>query len=415
VKLHKRLKLLFQLVGLTCGLVFALILGVVASLWLRDGYLFVWRLATYPFAQEVMRVDWYSPTETVAGSPRPAEPELRPAPPALQTALQEAQRYWEARRTSAFLVWHDGQLVHEWYYPGLDAQIASNSMSMAKPMLALAIGKAIESGKIPSVEATVENWITEWKGDPRGKIRLIDLLQMRSGLTVNENSLNPYSDIVRLHMRSKALPVLLDIALGAPPGTRAQYLNWNSELLVLALQRAVGMPYSRWLGEKVWSHLGTQSAKVWVDDDNGLAKAYCCLIARPRDWLQVGLMFLNQGRVNGKQVVAREWIEQMITPSPLRSNYGYGMWLSKVAPTDYVARRMNEPFAASDLFYLDGRGLQRVYVIPSRKLVIVRIGEAWPGFIEETIPNLLIRAVDSSRAKSENADREQTQSAFRNE
>lgn len=372
------------------------LLGMLLSLGIRNGFPFVANLLSYPHFAEISSVERFQPQQVVQGSARPVKLPLESAPAHLQEALTKAQAYWDARGTYAFLVWHQGHLIHERYAPGFSAHSLSNSNSMSKPLLALAVGKAIEQGFIPNEQAPVENWITEWRGQPRGKIRIIDLLQMSSGLELDEDGLNPFSDVVRLHLSASMLPILLRADLEAPPGTKPKYLNWNSQLLTVILERATGQPYAKWLGEQIWRHLGTEPANLWADAD-GLPKGYCCLFARPHDWLQTGLLFLNRGKVGEKTVVSSQWLEQMLASSPLRSNYGYGVWLANVAPTDYVAKRMNEPFAAKDLYYLDGRRLQRVYVIPSRQLVIVRIGEHSFDFIEETVPNLLIRAVDAYR------------------
>ena len=111
-----------------------------------------------------------------------------------------------------------------------------------------------------------------------------------------------------------------------------------------------------------------------------------------RDWARVGLLIQLRGRAGGKQVVPAEYLATMRTPSPLEPDYGLHVWLGnegiRTEEDDH-----DEPFEADDLVYLDGKHRQRVYVIPSRELVIVRVGERAEDWDDSFLPNLLGRAL----------------------
>lgn len=102
--------------------------------------------------------------------------------------------------------------------------------------------------------------------------------------------------------------------------------------------------------------------------------------------------------MNGKQVVPQDWLDKMVQPSALSSNYGYHVWLK--ARTDHQPgvydRDASQPFVAQDTFYLDGASRQRVYIIPSYNLVIVRIGEQPKQWDDSVIPNTIVKSLQQS-------------------
>ena len=120
------------------------------------------------------------------------------------------------------------------------------------------------------------------------------------------------------------------------------------------------------------------------------------MFATPRDWAKVGQLFLDRGRVNDQQVISAAWLDKMRQPSNLVSKYGYHIWLQ--ARDDHQPGKYNRsastPFIAEDTFYLDGASNQRVYIIPSQDLVIVRIGEKSKDWDDAVIPNTLVKSLD---------------------
>ncbi|MFQ5636161.1 MAG: serine hydrolase, partial [Gammaproteobacteria bacterium] len=192
------------------------------------------------------------------------------------------------------------------------------------------------------------------------------------------------------------------------PGTRFDYNNINSELLGTVLENASGERYSALLEEKLWRYLGGDDARVWIDSEFGNAFTSCCLMATARDWARIGLLMLNRGRINGHRVADPAWIDRMITPSSVSRWYGLQTWLAYETATNPRSRNAaaggayarTEPFLAPDVYYFSGRGAQRVYVVPSRRLVIVRLGPALganplrPGWDNAYLVNVVIRGIE---------------------
>ncbi|MEA5452711.1 serine hydrolase [Leptolyngbya sp. CCNP1308] len=361
-----------------------------------------WRLLgrslTYP-KTPITSANWYQPRQLVPGvgsqSPLLAKAETTEIlPEALQTALEFA----EEQNSVALLVMHRDRLVLEQYWQGHTANDPVNSMSMVKTLLALLIGVAIDEKHIGSIQDPVGTYISEWADDPRGDITLADLLYMQSGLR-NDNRIDTLrSDLVQLYGGSNTQKLVLNIPLERAPGGAFDYSNFNSQLLSLVLERATGESFGDYLSSRLWQPLGARDGFLWLDRPKGSAKPFCCFFATAQDWVRLGQMLLHGGKVGDRQIIPKSWLEQMLKESPLEPTFGLHIWL-KARTADYpqVNFASSAPFAASDTFYLDGRHHQRVYVIPSEELVIVRLGEEPPAWDDAVIVNAILEGLRSPR------------------
>jgi len=356
-----------------------------------------WRLLSRPLTyppNPITAANWYRPRQTVAGVASSRSLNQIPTTEISSVALQAALDFAEAQNSVALLVLHRDQLVLEQYWQGHPPDGLVNSMSMVKTLLALLIGIAIEEGHIQSVDDPVKNYIPEWANDSRGDITLADLLYMQSGLKNDERINTIRSDLVQLYMGSDVDKVALNVPREHDPGKVYSYSNFNSQILSIVLERATGEGFADYLSTRLWQPLQNSDGFVWLDRPGGRAKPFCCFFATARDWARVGQMLLQEGNVGDRQIVSAEWIQKMIRPSPLEPTFGLHIWIK--ARTDaypQVNRGSSAPFIANDTFYLDGRHHQRVYVIPSHDLVIVRIGEDPPAWDDSVIPNALVEGL----------------------
>jgi CubicO group peptidase (beta-lactamase class C family) len=339
----------------------------------------------------------YTPAETVRGGrgrPFAAAPDAIPA-----AALDEAERYAAAQNSFALIVARDGRIVRERYWAGFGPASRFSTASMHKTVMALAFGPAVARGRI-GLDDPVERWLPEWAGDPRGRITIRQLLQMASGLAVPPYSPAPTSPGMAMMFGSDIGRVALGLPAETAPGADFAYANGNAQLAGMALERATGVRYADWLSRTVWRPIGAGDAAVWLDRPGGAPHFFCCLQATARDWLRVGELIRNGGRAGGRQVVPAGWIGAMATPSPANPNYGLQLWLgSPHAPARRYSRSSpvtvpaKEPFDASDVVFLDGAGGQRVYVVPSAGLTVVRIGKAAPAWDDSAMINMLLRGL----------------------
>jgi len=279
---------------------------------------------------------------------------------------------------------------------------------MHKTVLGLLTGAAIADGLIPSVDEPAARWLTEWKDEAHGKIRVRDLLQMSSGLELIPFSPNPLSRSTRSYLGTDLTSLALSLEVAEAPGKVFEYANMNSQLLGTVVQRASGKRYAQYLSERLWSRLGAPTAYVWLDDADGMPHTFCCLQTTARGWLRVGLLLLNEGRVGDDQVVPAEWVREMTTPASTNANFGYQVWLGSPPGTErrYSSRSVakahhGEPYLAPDVIFSDGFGGQRVYVVPSQRLVIVRTGKTSMTWDDARLPNAILRGLKPLQAQGE--------------
>lgn len=369
---------------------------------------FYGRIATIFTIDPVKDVDWYEPLEKVPGKEGSALPRaVDDAQTISEEAWQAARAYAEETGSVALLVWHKGALQYEHYGEGFDRTSRTDPASMHKSVMALLIGAAIADGTLPSVDEPVATYLTEWANDDRAKITIKHLLQMTSGLYRDPFSPSPFGTTMKLNLGTEITDMTLAQTVRKPPGEEFDYNNFNPQTLSIVLERATGQRYAQILSEKLWSKIGTGDAYVWLDHEDGLPRTYCCLQATAEDWIRIGLLHLNKGAVDGEQVLPVSWMEDVVTGSDVGPNYGYQTWLGSPynAQRDYgpyvdAYVRHDEPYDADDVIYFDGAGGQRVYIIPSYDMVIVRTGTGGIDFAagsfvweDSRIPNMLMRGV----------------------
>ena len=336
-------------------------------------------------------IEWYRPTETVPGAitttslPKAKQKDIHFRPEALSNAVH----YAEAGGAAAFLVIQDGKIISEEYGIGRGPDSRTDSASMMKTVVALLIGIAIHEGNIKDADEPASNYLPEWAKDERRKITIRNLLQMHSGLRPEGKYDDPFSDACYLAMGTNLRYVVRNIPLTGEPGAHYDYNDVNYQALGFILEHATGQRFASYLSEKLWKPLGNADAMVWLDKEEGEARTFGYLFATAHDWARVGLLILNEGRENNSQIVPAEWIHEMRLSSPSEPTYGAGIYLGPDNPE-------NPPFLATDCLVLNGYGKQRVYIIPSHKLIIVRIGERPPKWNDSFLPNMLVSGLVDS-------------------
>ena len=369
---------------------------------------FYGRIASVMMIDPVKDVDWYEPLERVPGIEREALPRAEEnARTISQEAWQLARAYAEETESVALLVWHNGALQYEYYGEGFDRTSRTDPASMHKSVMALLIGAAIADGTLPSVDEPAATYLTEWANDNRSKVTIKHLLQMTSGMYRDPFSPSPFGATVRFNLGTEITDMTLSQPARKAPGEEFDYNNFNPQTLSIVLERATGQRYAQILSEKLWSKIGTGDAYVWLDHEGGSPRAYCCLQATAEDWVRIGLLHLNNGAVDGEQVLPVSWMEGVVKGSDVAPNYGYQTWLGSPykVQRDYgpyidAYVRHDEPYDADDIIYFDGAGGQRVYIIPSYDMVIVRTGTGGIDFAagsfvweDSRLPNMLMRGV----------------------
>lgn len=347
----------------------------------------------------------FGPLEPVVGaSPRSLPVRARPAIPA--TALDEAAAYAAANRSSTLIVWRKGRIELARYFGEHNADSLLPSKSMAKPMTAIAVGRAIRLGMIRSLDQPVADFIPAWRGTPKAAILVRHLLDMRTGMLEQGFSPDPDHVLNRAYLDTDHGPIIVNqYPLIDPPGSRYGYANVPSELVAVVIEAASGMRYADFIGRHVLTPIGAKGGKVWVDRPGGLAHSGCCMHLPAESWLRLGLLLLDDGRVGGRRLLPPGYVAEMRKGTPQNPNFGLGIWIGQ----PYAQRRgfgapgsagpkvlHSEPYLDPDLFLFDGNSNQTLYLSPRYDLAILRMGEtppASPEWDNARLPNLIMRAI----------------------
>lgn len=290
----------------------------------------------------------------------------------------------EMGETRAVIVMKNGRIVAERYAEGYHENTRFVSWSMAKSVTGVMIGMLVSDGRLRLDEtAPVPAW--QRPGDPRGEITLRQLLQMRSGLRHSE-AIDPVyeSDEVRmlfLDGRDDMARYAEDQPLEAEPGRKFEYSSATSVILADLAARVLSPapnPENRrqavadYLRTRLFEPAGMKSMLPEFDASGTLIGG-SLIHGTARDWAKFGEFLRNKGSVKGAQIIPRQWIEFMVTPSPREAQYGAQIWLNRT-PTNGDSSLFPER-GPKDLFACIGHLGQYVMVSPSRGLTVVRLGK----------------------------------------
>lgn len=290
----------------------------------------------------------------------------------------------DASETRAVVVMQGGRVLAERYASGYHENTRFVSWSMAKSITGVMIGMLISDGRLRLDEsAPIPAW--QRPGDPRGEITLRQLLQMRSGLRHGEAISPPWkSDEVRmlfLDGRSDMARYAEDQPLQYEAGRKWVYSSATSVILADLAARVLAPapdPESRrravseYLRTRLFEPIGMRSMLPEFDASGTLIGG-SLIHGTARDWARFGEFLRNRGAVAGAQLVPRQWIDFMVTPSPREAQYGAQIWLNRTPTSGKPALFPDR--GPRDLFACLGHLGQYVLVSPSRRLVVVRLGK----------------------------------------
>lgn len=277
----------------------------------------------------------------------------------------------EDLETVAFLVIKDSTIVHESYYSGYNQSSLSNSFSIAKSIIGLLVGCAIDEGSIKNVDQRVSDFIPEFDNERGKELTIKHLLTMSSGLDWVEKYTSPFSVTTQAYYGNDLKKLLAQCRIVEPVGEKFKYLSANTQILAFVLEKATGKHLAEYASEKLWKPIGASMNALWsLDKVKGVEKAYCCFNSNARDFARIGQLVLNKGMWNGKQLVSQKYVEDMTAPASWLQDewgrkaldyYGYHWWITS--------------FQGKKVVYARGILGQYIFVIPKDQMVVVRLGE----------------------------------------
>ena len=262
-------------------------------------------------------------------------------------------------------------IYHEQYWDHYDQNSLSNSFSMAKSIVSILVGIAVDEGKIKSIDDPVGNYLPHFKDGNNAKLTIRHLLTMSSGLNWDENYSSLFSVTTKAYYGSNLKKLMSGLNVVNEPGKKFDYMSGNTQLLAFIVEKATGKNLSDYASEKIWKPVGAEHSAQWsLDHVNGEEKAYCCFYSNARDFARYGKLYLDSGQWNGQQLVSKNYVKESTTPAPVdfsgneQNCYGFQWWLTQEK--------------GHKIFYARGLRGQYIVVIPDKQIIFVRLGVERP-------------------------------------
>lgn len=332
---------------------------------------------------------------------KPTSPPLLPeiAPPtvvepsdaALVTALDHAFEEPErkvSRRTKAVVVIHDGRVIAERYAPGVGVDTQLLGFSLSKSVVNALLGILQRKNLLRTSMAAP---IPQWQGanDSRRAITIEQLMRMTSGLALDETYLG-FDEASRMYLDENMTGYAAKAPLIAPPGTRWHYSSGSFQLLAGIVRDTVGGPEQTlaFAWRELFDPLGMRHVTLEFDA-SGTLQGASNVLASARDWGRLGLLYLNNGQIGDTLLFGENWVDFSATAT-LDTDYAAGFWTNR-SVAKAAAKRIREGIPR-DAFFAAGFLDQRIAIIPSRNVVIVRLGDSTGpsgGGVEQLITEVL--------------------------
>lgn len=284
--------------------------------------------------------------------------------------------------TVAFVVLKNGQVWAEQYWEDYSDTSHSNSFSMAKSIVSLLVGCAIQDGYIRSVDQPVGDFLPEWGAFEGDTLTVRDLLTMSAGVEWDESSSSLFSTTTEAYYGKDLWGLAQREVLIEKPGVYFNYQSGATQILAFVLKKAIGKDIADYASEKIWTPIQAEEDALWsLDHEGGMEKAYCCFNSNARDFARLGQLVLQHGywypqgghvTATRVRVVDSAYIAEATTPATyLKARledgrevpctmYGYQFWM-----LDYKGL---------DVTYFRGILGQYIFVIPALDAVVVRLG-----------------------------------------
>ncbi len=287
----------------------------------------------------------------------------------------------------------DGKTIAEWYFEGVDETVGPTGpiqlgrvaftpetlhdvRSVTKSVVSILFGIAYSDGAIKSLDTPVLDYFPEFADlhtPERMKVRIRDVLTMTSGLHWDERTY-PYSDVrnseIAMDIADDPYRYVLSGSIDAPPGTRFNYSGGDVAVVAAIVARATKTPIETYARQKLFAPLGVARFE-WSRSGSDIPRAASGLRLTTNDMAKIGTLMLNGGRWDDRQIVPESWVKAATTPHidveadpQCGTKYGYLWWIG----AGCAASPPTPWFAAI------GNGAQRIWVVPSRKLVIASTG-----------------------------------------
>jgi CubicO group peptidase (beta-lactamase class C family) len=315
-----------------------------------------------------------------------AQPESALASEAMRAAIaehaerlfgEESESLGKAKNTTALLVAHDGHLVYERYAQEFSREQPQLGWSMTKTVTAMIAGVLEQKGAI-ALDAPV-GW-TRWQGTPKAAITWRELINMAPGLAWFEGYGGKSDATEMLFSQADQGLWAAERPLSSEPGTVFTYSTGFTNIAMRRMREMLGGSHQAIYDlyqRELFAPLGIRHGVI-EPDASGTPVGGARGMLRPVDWLRLGQLLANGGTWSGATLLTPEYVGFMTAASPAASEYGGFIWRedsARIAP----AHRAKLP---DDMVWFAGHLGQFMLVIPSKKLVVLRMGVSVGGNME---------------------------------
>jgi CubicO group peptidase (beta-lactamase class C family) len=292
-----------------------------------------------------------------------------------QNAVQPLKDYLSQKGTKSFMVLVNGRIVMEEYFNGHTATATWEWNSAGKTLVASTVGIAQQENLL-SINNKVSDYLgTNWTSMPLPKENLINVKHLLTMTTGNDDT--------------KQYVIKPNLTYVADAGTRWAYSNIFQKLTDV-VNNASNKPFETYFNEKIKSKIGMEG--FW-----NFGTIFTIYHSNTKSMARFGLLALNNGKWNSEQIINEAFFNQSITTSQIiNPSYGYLWWLNGktnfMIPGEQTIYQGNlVPNAPADMYAAMGANDQRIYVIPSKKMIIIRMGEA----SDPSNPNFAVSGFDN--------------------
>ena len=263
--------------------------------------------------------------------------------------------WFDRSQTQALIVQREGKIVYERYGEDVKQGLNVNGMSMAKSVIAILIGIAIDDELINSEKDPISIYLPELTSSKYNLVEIRDLLRHTSGIQSSNRDLQDTLNNKLLNLSTRDLLFSDDKSFS--------YDNMNYHLLMLILQRLYQKPINEIIEAKVWQSLRLEDASMVT------SSGYCCLFATAKSWLAIGNLFLNPNNT----IVSKTWLDKMVQDALLPKSF-YVQATEKSVGNSYGYHIYSGFSNLPEIFWIEGLGLQVIMINPKTQTIVVRLG-----------------------------------------
>jgi CubicO group peptidase (beta-lactamase class C family) len=269
------------------------------------------------------------------------------------------------------LITKDGKLVFEQYFYQYTKDSLQELRSASKSIFSAVTGIAIDKGFIKSKNEKVVSYFPEYTlknmSDAKKQITVENLLTQQTGIDYDISNPKSAGNETEMDYSDDWVKYTFDLPMIDKPGENGRYASGNPITLGRIVEKTTKMPLLQFATKNLFEPLGFTNYKWNFKPDKSQAEDYCQVYLTPREMSKFGLLYLNNGIWNSKQIISTDFVNQSFEKHSViqGTDYGYLWWL-KYLDADGGVRYYTKA--------AQGNGGQKIYVLKEQNMIVVITG-----------------------------------------